>query len=167
MKIIAGTGSRSFVLEPSYPYEFYKWLHERLHTRDESLMLMSGMAEGWDEFVARAAIACGFPWIAAVPNRGYGEYYWGRHSRSGENRYEEFKDLLCHANEVVYVCNSIKVNGVHSNFLRNQWMVDNADEFVVYCPTSRGTADCMRRIKLAGLPYTEFFSNKEGNIDSL
>jgi len=156
--IIAGTGSRSFM-----PTDLARaWLHRHLTTTmvaHPDLELMSGYAEGWDEFIAREAIASGLPLHAAIPNRGYGRYYWGQHSLTGRDRLAEFNELLSHAKTVVYVCgNDVYRGGVHANFVRNQYLVDHANEFVVFGSTSRGTADCVRRIVLANKTYRMFLT---------
>ena len=151
--IIAGTGSRSFVPTDLARAQLHHHLGAVLAAHPD-LELMSGMAEGFDEFIAREAIATGLPFHAAIPNRGYGRYYWGQHSLTGRDRLAEFNELVSQARTVVYVCgNNLYLNGMHSNFVRNQHMVDRAHEFVVFNPTSRGTADCVRRIVLARKSY--------------
>jgi hypothetical protein len=115
---------------------------------------MSGMAEGWDEYLARLALELEIPFIAVVPTESYGDYYWGQKSVTGTDRRREFKDLLEQAEQVTWVCPSLYVAGVHANFVRNQYMVDQADQFLVWNPQSRGTADCVRRIARAHKPST-------------
>lgn len=151
MYIIAGTGSRSYAGQLDKKLDQY--IRFQLGVHGSELRLMSGMAEGWDEAIARIAIANNIAFITVIPNKGYGQYYWGSHSTTGRNRMAEFNDYLAKAAEVVYVSTTLYVNGQHSNFVRNQYMVDHADEFVVFNPTSPGTRDCVARIQAVQKPY--------------
>ena len=160
MYTIAGTGSRSLVTAHLTTHlHVAKWLDTYLEAAktqwdDGELFVMSGMAEGFDEHLAAAALRLEIPLIAAVPNLSYGQYYWKEHSLTESDRYEEWITYTEAAFDVVYVCGTqIYVNGVHANFIRNQYMVDHANEFLVWDPTSRGTADCVKRIERAQLPY--------------
>ena len=157
--IVAGTGCRSLATQSfQHKQDIAYSLHatvRALQLEHHDLVLMSGMAEGWDEAIAWIAIHLHIPLIAAVPNRGYGAFYWGEHSYHNTDRLTKFLNYLKQAQEVVYVCESIYENGLHANFHRNQYMVDRANEFLVYDPTSRGTSDCVRRINAAGKKWTE------------
>lgn len=155
--IVAGTGSRSFQPSPKVERELDQYLM-KVWTEHDEFEIMSGMAEGFDEFLARRAIALGFDWQATVPNKGYGKYYWGEHSVTGRDRYAEFDELLSKAKRVIYVCRGIKKGGVHSNFIRNQYMVDKADAFVVGAPITKGTAHCLNLINMAQKPFEKFES---------
>ena len=124
-----------------------------------ALVVMSGMAEGFDSLLAWAALRAGVRLWCAVPNRGYGAYYWGRYSLTGTDRTAEFTRYLHAAwrrtfvTEDVYGGDVRNLNGVHSNLARNVWMVEQADEFLVWDPISRGTARCLAGIQKAGKPY--------------
>lgn len=154
--IIAGTGPRLFVPTNSITTLMLELLKERKAT-DPELTLLSGMAEGWDEFITTLALELELPYHVALPNTTYGDYYWGQHSVTGRNRMKGFERLVANAEQVHVVSEGIytTLNGrkIHANFARNQWMVDYADMFYVYNPQSKGTADCLRRIKVAHLPY--------------
>lgn len=162
--VVAGTGSRSLRVAPREA-QVQAWDRCRaavrgLHDRHgDRLVLMSGCAEGWDEVIARVAATERVRLWAAVPNRGYGAHYWGRNSLTGRDRSREFADILAAAWRVTYVMedvhgtNGLYLDGVHSNFVRNYWMVDTAAEFLVWDPTSRGTAHCLAVIRKAGKPY--------------
>lgn len=161
--IIAGTGSRSLALmNEDYKSYILDSTMAEISLKSPGYV-MSGMAEGFDACVALAAIRLDIPLMLAIPHKGYGQYYWGTHSVYRTNRYHIFDWFLSKAFAVHYVSKGIYSNGVHSNFLRNQYMVDNADRFVVYADspspnggsvTSRGTLDCLRRIHKAHKPYT-------------
>ena len=125
----------------------------RLAAKYPELHLISGMAEGWDEAIAKVGMRNGIPYTAMIPNKGYDDYYWRRNSLLGVNRINTFNELYYKAHEVVYVCDSLYVNGVHSNFVRNEHMVNMCDGALVYEPTSRGTAHAVKLLKDAGKPY--------------
>lgn len=149
--IVAGTGSRSLITNISLLRKIQGNLTKKM--LEEGIdCVISGMAEGFDECIAKAAVDAGVPLIAAVPNKGYGQYYWGANSLLKKNRLLEFKQLLDQADRVVYVCDSIYENGRHANFIRNEWMADHADRVWVYNPTSRGTAHCYQYCQSNNIP---------------
>lgn len=111
------------------------------------------MAEGWDEAIAKVGMREGIPYLAYVPNPGYGNYYWGQHSLTGRNRMATFNELLAAARQVIYVAQTIYVGNVHANFVRNQAMVDTCDMALVYNPQSSGTKDAVLRLQAAGKPW--------------
>ena len=158
--VIAATGSRKTCVTPGLVEKLDKFLTDNAGTYD--LTVISGMAEGWDELVARRCVALGTPFMAALPHPGYGAYYWSaERSLSGEDRTGELNELLAVAASVHYVCGGVygELAGrqLHSNFIRNQWMVDRADELVAHREPgiSRGTDDCLRRAQTASKPWVE------------
>lgn len=154
MKIM-GTGSRSMVKAPDAKavYDNLEAKVLLLAAKYPDLQLISGMAEGWDEAIAKVAQRNGIPYIVMIPNQGYGDYYWRRNSVLGYDRSDTFKLLVKHASQVVYVCKTLYVDGVHANFVRNQAMVDACHGALVYKPESAGTRDAIARLKAAGKPY--------------
>ena len=164
--MIAATGSRKFVPTPKLEDATRRTI-KALKGDDLDLVLMSGMAEGYDEFVARMAVANGTFWEAVVPNGGYGSYYWGRNSLSGKNRMSEFTELMGKAENIHFVCRGIYATQtekeflglahkgqLHANFARNQYMANQADAFLVYhVAGSHGTEDMLKRIIASGKPY--------------
>lgn len=162
--VVAGTGSRSLqTATPAAKKAVMEYLTQQFTSLKEkygdNLRIMTGMAEGFDTAMARVALNLDIKYIAVIPNKGYGRYYWMNNSVTGTNRYREFTDYLSNADEVVYVMedvhrsNDLYLNGVHSNFVRNDYMVECANAFYVYDPKSRGTAHCFDLIKKAELPY--------------
>ena len=123
-----------------------------LPNQDE-LLLISGMAEGWDEAIAKVGLRNNIPYHVYIPNITYGAYYWGQKSLTGKHRVNAFDHLVENATEVTYVCGNVYVEGVHSNFIRNDAMVDAADSALVYKPTSSGTAHCVRLLKAKKVPF--------------
>jgi hypothetical protein len=172
---VMGTGSRSLVLEPKEVREQVKAKLieeiEKLKAKHPNLVLISGMAEGWDELIARVAVELGLPFIAMVPNKGYGAYYWGKNSLMKKDRMASFDDLLAKAQRVIYTCDSIYVYDVdgkktHSNFVRNQAMVNMCHGALVYKSESPGTRDAVKRLQAAKKPYKIYpFTNPGGGDD--
>jgi hypothetical protein len=153
--VVAGTGTRQFEHNPETVTVLEDWI-KVLKKKHSDLVLISGMAEGWDEQIARSAIALEIPFVALVPNSGYGAHYWGRKSQSGGDRSKKFSEYLACAHFVGYVCQGIYENGIHANFVRNTRMVELADEFLVLDPRSRGTKDCFAKIVATEKPYRIF-----------
>jgi hypothetical protein len=158
--IIAGTGSRSLhnasaKLRADIVFE----ISLRLMSKNPEFVI-SGMAEGFDELLARQALNMRIPLWCAIPNHGYGAHYWGERSLSGQNRLKEFLAIVERAEKVTYVMEDIhhskalSYKGRHSNFWRNDFMVEQADQFLVYDPSSRGTKQCLGSIIAANKPYT-------------
>lgn len=162
--VVAGTGSRSLLTAPA---EVRMAARNVVSTKlkalrrehGDRLVIMSGGAEGWDELVAVTALSLGLPLWLALPNRGYGAYYWGRSSLTGQDRVPAFVKLVEQAWRVTYVMEDVHgvrglyLDGVHSNFVRNDFMAETADRFWVWNPQSKGTAHCLDAIKQAGKPY--------------
>ncbi len=117
---------------------------------------MSGGAEGWDELLARIAIRLGVRLWLALPNKGYLRHYWGRASLLNRDRSAEADGLVAaawkvtHVMEQIHGTTALKLDGLHANFWRNQFMVERSDDFVVWNPESTGTAHCVRVIRQAG-----------------
>lgn len=160
---VMGTGTRKMVLRDDCA-EVFTALKKRvtfLQGLHPKLVLISGMAEGWDEAICWAGLDLGVPYIAMVPNQGYGKYYWGKNSLTGKDRYEVFESLLKRARQVLYgpagLYRIVDGRRVHSNIARNQDMVDVCHEALVYNPTrSPGTQDAVRRLTAAGKLMSNF-----------
>jgi len=139
--VIAGTGSRSLVKDEDKMNKVQEYLIDLLTQakakHGDNLVVISGMAEGFDEVLARAAMCVGVTLIAAIPNKGYSAYYWRDNSELKIDRMDAFQELARYANEtgaVHYVCGkNVYVDGKHSNFVRNEWMADRADVVWVLC----------------------------------
>jgi hypothetical protein len=170
--IIAGTGSKELQSLPQHNrIAVRNRLRDKLTDYDDEefeeykLVIMSGMAEGFDKALALTAIELGMDLICVIPNKGYGEYYWGKHSLTGENQMVVFESILAVAKEVVYVMEDVHhrtgiyLNGVHSNFLRNDYMVQRADRFLVWDPTTPGTKHCFAGIQKAHKPYEVMYDS--------
>lgn len=162
--VVAGTGSRSLrIAEREVQVRAAELVTARLETmqrlRGDDLVVMSGLAEGFDELLAVTALKLRIRLWAALPSRNYGAYYWQRKSVTGMPRLPAFLKLTTAAWKVTYVMEDVHgqrglyLDGVHANFVRNDFMVDTAAEFLVWEPTSRGTEHCLKAIKRAGKPF--------------
>lgn len=174
MKIM-GTGSRSMILAPD-KLEVYKHLEDyilSLVPKDPHLMLISGMAEGWDEAIAKVGMRNSIPYTVVIPTKDYGTYYWKNHSLTKKNRIRTFEELLVMATNVIFLedlygspkflnRHMTGIPGPHyhlpdgwmqANFARNLVMVEMADAALVYEPKSSGTAHCLRVLQSKGVPY--------------
>lgn len=163
--IVAGTGARELQVVDVFTKErVVGHIDEQLHVRKEehgdNLIVMSGMAEGFDKALALRALALNIKLWCAIPNKGYANYYWRDHSLTGMNMINEFNNIIDRAWRVTYVMedihgldNQLYLGGRHSNFLRNDFMVEQATEFLVWDPQSRGTRDCLASIREAGKRY--------------
>jgi hypothetical protein len=163
--VLAGTGSRDLQTAPvaekrAAAARVEAELAARVAQHGEALVVMSGMAEGFDKLLALSALRAGIRLWCAIPNKGYGNYYWSaKESRTGKDQRAEFDRIVAAAWKATYVMedihhtHGIKLNGVHSNFLRNDFMVEQADEFLVWDPQSRGTKQCFATIRKVDKPY--------------
>lgn len=120
-KIICGTGHRPPRLGLSYASGDEEFLEnfamvcllDRLPTK-----VLSGMAQGWDMALAKAAVALKIPFVACIPFEGQ-EKKW---PQSSQLRYQ---NLLDKAEKSVIVCTG---GYAASKFwLRDKYMVDNSD----------------------------------------
>ena len=154
MKVM-GTGSRSMVTNP-HRHNIYANLEQKvLQLREQypDLVLISGMAEGWDEAIAKVGMRNEIPYEVALPTNTYGQYYWAQHSVLHRNRIAVFNELVEHACTVTIISKSLYLNGLHANFVRNQYMVDRCNKALVFNPTSSGTRDAVARLVSAHKPY--------------
>lgn len=162
--IVAGTGSRSVqVASAEGKAQLMNWLRDRLtRAKDkygDSLVIMSGMAEGFDKALAVVALQLDIKLWCVVPSEGYGEYYWGRTSVTGRNMLAQFNDIISKAWRVTYVMPDPRGSEKYgkkfgsANFDRNDFMVRQGNAFLVYDPSSRGTEHCFAGIKASGKPF--------------
>lgn len=137
---------------------FRDYLKQELYFHKASIQhVVTGMAIGWDQAVARACIHEDVPFIAAVPFIGQ-ERKWPPHSQA------LYIWLMQQAKEVIVVS-----EGRYSPFkmqIRNQWIVDNSDRIVTMWggDTAGGTWNCLKYAKEKNIPvenlYSEWLENK-------
>jgi hypothetical protein len=180
-KIIMGTGSRSMLTDPN-AVEIYKHLEAHvLHLKeleqDHTIVLISGMAEGWDEAIAKVGERNNIPYHCYIPTKDYGAYYWGRKSLMGIDRLHIFDRLIEGAARVTYLEEiygeprfmkrgeidahtiagpNYEVNPgfwLHANMARNSVMVTNSTHDLVYDKDSAGTRDAVAKLRGAKRSY--------------
>lgn len=144
--IISGTGTRKLILNPTRWGQVSEEV-DRVLEMYQPDMLVCGGAEGFDELLAFRAYSNSIPYCLYIPNPSYANYYWKKHSLTGVDRSEDFKEMVFHAESVKFICSSIYVDGEHSNFIRNKAMVDVADLMIICSPvTSSGTSHAYKYI---------------------
>lgn len=149
---VAGTGHRPNKLGGYSKQAFNKliaivesWL--RVNKPDH---VISGMALGWDQALAQAAIYCNIPFTAAIPFKGQ-ELAWPKKSQ------EYYHFLLSRANTVKIICEG----GYSPNKMqiRNEWMVDNCDKLLaMYDETPGGTANCIAYANSKGVEIINLYN---------
>lgn len=165
--MVMGTGSRSAVTDEN-PKAIYDHLEARvlqLHEQFPNLVLISGMAEGWDEMIASVGYRNEIPYDVYLPHPTYGEYYWRDHSVKGHDRYGYFQLLVRGARRVHIVSQTLYVGTLHANFVRNARMVEMCDMALVYKPTSSGTRDAVGRLVSARKPYEVYPFSLQEELD--
>ena len=114
----------------------------RTHAPDQ---VISGMALGWDQAVARAALDLKIPTLAAIPFAGQ-ECVWPAEARA---RYHALLGR-CSARHTV----SVSPYSAHKLHLRDQWMVDHSVQLIALwdgLPTG-GTYSTVRYAEREGKP---------------
>ena len=136
--IICGTGHRPTKLggyDNSILLSLAKMAKDAISGIGNVEKIISGMALGWDQALALAAIDMQIPLVAAVPFKGQ-ENAWPPASQ------EVFRDYLRNAHTVHIVC-----EGGYAAWKmqkRNEWMVDNANiVLALWNGTPGGTMNCL------------------------
>lgn len=158
MITVCGTGSRDLVVAaPEVRKDVYDWVVSWLDelAASDDVLVISGMAEGFDECLAVAASRMGLRWEAALPNPTFGSHYWGKVSKTGRDRSEAFAALVGSAARRHYVSRSVYVylpdgRRVHSNFARNSWMLERSEVVLAYPTGSAGTRHGLEEAKRLG-----------------
>lgn len=119
---VAGTGHRPQRLGLGYDEEartlLVAFAMDCLQSLDNVTHVISGMAQGWDQALAEAALSLGLPLTAAVPFKGV-ETRWPDDSR------RRYHDILSKAATTHYV--SEPGYEKRKFAARDLWMVQNAD----------------------------------------
>lgn len=144
--IICGTGHR-----PNKLGGYTVQAHDRLVkvARYELLRLqptkvISGMALGWDQALAEAALLLAFPLVAAIPFEGQ-EKAWPQSSQ------DLFNEILEECSQLVYV--SDPGYAAWKMQKRNEWMVDQSHVVLaLWDGSDGGTANCVRYANKMGKP---------------
>lgn len=135
--IVAGTGHRPSKLGGYGPEVFWRLVRlarSYLETV-EPFHVISGMALGWDQALAMAALELSIPFTAACPFEDM-HVKWPNSSRL------HFLHLFEAAQEVVFV--NPGEYAVWKMQARNEWMVDRADRMAtLWDGSTGGTKNCL------------------------
>lgn len=169
-KVYAGSGSRSLKLDVEMFTRVFNRLIEMIR-ETKPAMLITGMAEGFDEALALAAMATQTPLKAMIPFRGYCNYYWGKNSVTGKNRLDECKQIVAYAQAtagVEYICSDWRgPDGRYAMFHRNEAMAKACDKAWIWDPSSKGTAQFYNYCVANKIPhYIIKFNDGEGPGDT-
>ncbi len=150
--IIAGSGHRPGKLG-GYSKKardlLVKIAEDWLKVHPEVDTVISGMALGWDQALAIAAIKTGKKLTAAVPFSGQ-EKIWPKESQ------EIYRRILDQADEVLI----ISEGGYSPEKLqaRNEWMVDHTDLILAMWDGSRsGTERCIKYAQAKNIPVVNLY----------
>jgi len=160
MTIIAGTGHRPHRLGGYTPEVFNRLvaLATASLTPYQVEHVISGMALGWDQALAQAAINLNIPFHAYVPFRGM-DYLWHQDSRN------YFQDLLGRAEKVV-IC-SPGGYAPTKLYTRNQQMVDNCTLLLaLWSGGPGGTRNCIRYANAKGRKIVNVWDAWEAQLPS-
>lgn len=136
--IVAGTGHRpnklggyTKAVEEKQIRIADRWLWE-----NQPEKIISGMALGWDQALARAAVNRNIPVIAALP-------FHNHHIIWPHWQIEKYTELLAQCSEVKTICDGgyepVKMQR------RNEWMVDNSDMVLaLWDGSTGGTNNCVQ-----------------------
>jgi len=126
--IIAGTGHRPPTLFKENPYSFANksklidFIVDIIDNLESDGIfierIISGLAQGWDNCLAHAAIEVEIPLLAAMPFKGM-EKNWPKAAQ------KDYEYILTNAEKIVLVSEGGYSN--HKFFLRDKYMVDNCD----------------------------------------
>lgn len=151
MVILGITGHRPHKLAPKpqcYRKEFRIELTQFAMSLLEEIQpdqVISGMALGWDQAAAIAAIKLEIPLIAAVP-------FSGQESQWPEASQKLYQKILGRATEVVVVSGS----GYSARAMqaRNEWIVDHSHQLLALCDPANpgGTRNCIVYAASKGVP---------------
>lgn len=119
---------------------------------------ISGMALGWDEAFAEAALEVGIPLVAAVPFEGH-DSRWPPESR------RRIEILLSKAAAIHIVSDT---PGSRAMQQRNEWMVHRAHKMCALWDGSwGGTFNCLKYAKKVGRPFDNLWSRWDNDLSGL
>ena len=115
-----------------YDKEVHRRVFLAAHSALEQLkprVVITGMALGWDQAIAEAAIELAIPFVVAMPFKGQ-ESKWPKQSQ------EHYRELLKQASHIE-VCSPGEYRP-QKMIVRDEWMVDNSDEVLACFDGTRG-----------------------------
>ena len=144
--IIAGTGHR-----PDKLGGYSDVVHDRLVTLASDMLVamrpekvISGMALGWDQALAKAAIISDIPFVAAVP-------FVNQQAKWPQQAQNYYAWLAKHAAE--FIVASEGGYAAYKMQVRNKWMVDHCDAVLaLHNGSEGGTFNCLKYAEARGKP---------------
>jgi uncharacterized phage-like protein YoqJ len=161
MTILAATGHRPNKLGGygNDVFQHLKMLAQAVFVSERPNKVISGMALGWDQAWAEAAIEEDIPLIAAIPFDGQ-ESVWPESSKV------KYRQLLSKTENVVVICPGSYAAWKMQK--RNEWMVDNCDRLVaLWDGTSGGTANCVRYAESVKKPISNLWPAWSGGVGAI
>lgn len=109
--------------------------------------VISGMALGWDQAIAQAALTLGVPLTAAIPCDDY-DKMWSPHLR------EAYSAIIAQCDKVVVVTPG-EYTDYELMFTRNRWVVDNSIRLVAMFDgkNTGGTFRCLEYARMKHVPF--------------
>ena len=122
---------------PNPTYDFVRQQIREQFEKIKPTKIISGMAQGVDQWAAEIAIELEIPFIAAIPFRGQ-EFAWPLKEA------DHYRFLLTKAEKVEVVCSGTFAGWKMQK--RNEWMVDNCDEVLAVWNGEKynGTYNCIQ-----------------------
>jgi len=150
--IVSGTGHRLDKLGgyASWAYNLLVQLAVMILSALKPKKVISGMAIGWDQALAEAAVRLGIPFIAAIP-------FKGQESRCPKESQKKYHELLAQAAEVVDTSNG---QSYHPRLMQvhNDGMGDNIDlADALFDGTKSGTYNCVKYAKREGARIKNYY----------
>lgn len=145
MNAVAGTGHRPGDRFPADQETFdhlfavaWDWILD-----EQPSVILTGMALGWDQALAKAAIEHGVPVVAYIP-------FIGQADRWSKRQAEDYSNLLNQCAEKKLISRSYRPGAFQR---RNEAMVDDANKIVALWDGSPGgTANCIEYAEVMGVP---------------
>lgn len=152
--IVAGSGHRSRTLGTDHPPKQLLLVEfaQKVLQRHNPTHVISGMALGWDQALARAAIREGIPFDAYVPFEGQ-ERFWHSTDRAA------YRDLLGVASRIEIVDPGKELHFRDALMRRNEVMVRDADAVLGLWDGRDwgGTFQCLRYAHSVGVRVHHLF----------
>lgn len=154
--VIAGTGHRPQKLQSAWSqYEALTLprltaLAESALKQAKPVLVISGMALGWDTAIALASINLEIPLIAAVPCLNHAAKW----SQSQQDQWQYIIDraIAVHCPDVPYTPAAMQI--------RNEWMCDRANRLLaLWDGSSGGTANCLKYAKKKGIEVKNLWTS--------
>jgi uncharacterized phage-like protein YoqJ len=151
--IIAATGHRPDKLggyTPEIRENLRRVAREFLALHPRVSEAVSGMALGWDQAFAHAAIDLGIPVVAAIP-------FKGQAARWPEQAQAYYRKLIDRSARVVHV-SPLPTFTQDAFQARNEWMVDYSHAIVaLWNGSPGGTANCIDYARASGRTITNLW----------